>query len=174
MSYKFPFFCLCCLALLNLNIGLLAQTPKNRVEALRTFKACKQPTRPATLDCSEEFVANVIDLYNRGDYSLLKPLLDAGLSSDGALSEELGDFYSNVLSRNPRRFLAAVRSHPVKQEAHLCWMAGVTDGGGMETQMLRNVRRSLRVISSRRDDILSSVARTCLANVNRANASSGR
>ena len=174
MSYKLPFFSLLFLALLNLNIGLLAQTPKKRAEALRKFQACLQPTRHVSLDCSEEFVANVIDLYNRGDYSLLKPLLDAGLSSDGALSQELGGFYSNVLSRNPRRFLAAVRSRPVKQERHLCWMAGATDGSGMETQMLRNVRRSLRVISSRREDPLSSVARTCLANVNRANASSGR
>src|SRR5918993_5212575 len=101
MSYKLPFFSLLFLALLNLNIGLLAQTPKKRAEALRTFQACLQPTRHASLDRSEEFVANVIDLYNRGDYSLLKPLLDAGLSSDGALSQELGGFYSNVLSRNP-------------------------------------------------------------------------
>jgi hypothetical protein len=53
-------------------------------------------------------------------------------------------------------------------------MAGVTDGGGMGTQMLRAVRHSLRVISSRRNDSLSSVARICLASVNRANASSGR
>jgi len=151
-----------------------AQTPKNRNEALRTFKACIRPTRPATLDCSEEFVANVIAFYNRGDYSLLRPLLDAGLSSDGALSEELGDFYSKVLLKNPRRFLKSVRLRPVKQKHQLCWMAGAVDGSGMEPQMLRSVRHSLRVISSRRTDSLSSVARICLANVNRANASNGR
>jgi hypothetical protein len=117
-----------------------AQTPKNRNEALRTFKACIRSTRPATLDCSEEFAANVIAFYNRGDHSLLKPLLDAGLSSDGALSEELGDFYSNVLSTNPRRFLTSIRSRPVKQKRQLCWMAGATDGSGMGTTMLRDVR----------------------------------
>jgi hypothetical protein len=44
----------------------------------------------------------------------------------------------------------------------------------MGTQMLRNVRHSLRVISSRRTDRLSPVARVCLANVNRANASNER
>jgi hypothetical protein len=151
-----------------------AQTPKNRNEALRTFKACIRPTRPATLDCSEEFVADVIAFYDRGDHSLLKPLLDAGLSSDGALSEELGDFYSNVLSTNPRRFLTSIRSRPVKQKRQLCWMAGATDGGGMGTTMLRDVRHSLAVISSQRNDQLSSVARICLANVTRANPSNGR
>ena len=174
MSSKPTFLSLLFLGLLNLNIGLLGQTPQARKETLRTFQACIQPTRPATLDCSEEFVANVIDLYNRGDNSVLKPLLDAGLSSDGALSQELGGFYSNVLSRSPRRFLAAIKPRPFKQERRLCWMAGATDGGGMETQMLSNVRRSLRVISYQREDPLSSVARTCLANINRANASSGR
>ena len=174
MRYKLPFISLLFLAVLNLNIGPVAQTPKNRAEAVRTFKACLRPNRPTTLDCSEDFVGGVIDLYNRGDHSLLKPLLDAGLSSDGALSEMLGDFYSNVLSKNPRRFLASVQSRPVKQKHHLCWMAGATDGSGMETQMLCDVRHSLRVISSRHADPLSSVARTCLANVNRANASNGR
>lgn len=151
-----------------------AQIPKNRDAALRTFKACIRPTRPATLDCSQEFVANVIAFYNRGDYSLLRPLLDAGPSSDGALSEELGDFYSKVLLKNPRRFLASVRLRPVKQQQQLCWMAGAVDGSGMEPQMLFSVRHSLRVISSRRTDSLSSSARICLTNVNRANASNGR
>jgi hypothetical protein len=170
MQYKLPSVVFLMFAL----SPVLAQAPKNRNEALRTFRACIRPNRPASLDCSEEFVANVIDLYDRGDYSLLKPLLDAGLSSDGALAEELGDFYSNVLSRNPRRFLASVKSRPAKQKHQLCWMAGATDGSGMGTTMLRNVRRSLRVISSRRNDLLSSVARVCLADVNRANAPNGR
>jgi len=126
------------------------------------------------LGCSEDTAGYLIGLYDRGDHSLLRPLLDAGQSSDGALAEILGDFYSNVLSKHPRVFLASVRSRPPKQQHHLCWMAGVTDGGGMGSLMLRDVRHSLRVISSRRADPLSSVAGICLANVNRANASNGR
>jgi hypothetical protein len=97
-------------------------------------------------------------------------LLDAGRTSDGALGEILGNFYSNVLVKTPRAFLFALRSRPSKQQRHLCWMAGATDGSGMGTEMLRQVRHSLRVISSRRNDSLSSVARICLINVNRANA----
>jgi hypothetical protein len=171
MRYKLPLIVLLFLVPLSL---ILAQAPKNRTEVLRTFKACIRPNRLTTLDCSEDFVGNVIDLYDRGDHSLLKPLLDVGLSSDGALSEMLGDLYSHVLSKNPRRFLAFVQSRPIKQKRHLCWMAGATDGSRMGTQMLHDVRHSLRVISSRGADSLSSVARICLANVNRANASNGR
>jgi hypothetical protein len=122
------------------------------------------------LDCHEDFVANVFNLYDSGDRAVLRPLLDAGLSSDGDLSEELGGFYSRVLSKNPRTFLAGLRTRPLKQRHHLCWMAGAVDGSGMEPAMLIDVRRSLRVISSRRNDSLAPVARTCLADVNRANA----
>jgi hypothetical protein len=167
MRYKLPLIALIAVAL---NISLLAQTAKNRTKLVRKFQACIRPNRPATLDCSEEFVANVFDLYDRGDHAVLRPLLDAGLSSDGDLSEQLGGFYSRVLSKNPRTFLAGLRARSVKQKHQLCWMAGAVDGSGMELAMLNRVRRSLRLISSRRNDSLAPVARTCLADVNRANA----
>jgi hypothetical protein len=171
MTCKLPLLALLSVAL---NISLMAQTPKHRAELVRKFKACIQPTRPATLDCSEDFVTNLFDLYDHGDRSVLKPLLDAGLSSDGALSEELGWFYSNVLSKNPRTFLAGIRSRPLKQKRQLCLMAGAVDGSGMESAILNHVRHSLRVISSRPNDPLSVAARICLTQVNRANAPNGR
>jgi hypothetical protein len=168
MKRALPF--LVCSLLMSVNLA--AQTPANRAAALRTLKGCA--TQPITLGCSEDTAGYLIGLYDRGDDALLRPLLDAGIHSDGALSEMLGDFYSNVLSKNTRSFLSSLRSRPVKQQAHLCWMAGDTDGSGMGTEMLRDVRHSLRVISSRRNDALSSVARVCMANVNRANASNQR
>ena len=149
-------------------VNLFAQTPANRAAALRTLKGCE--TRPVTLGCNEDTAGYLIGLYDRGDQSLLLPLLDAGLHSDGALTEILGDFYSHVLSKQPRTFLSALRSRPKTRQRHLCWMAGHTDGSGMGTEMLRRVQHSLRVISSRPNDSLSTVARICLTNVNRANA----
>jgi hypothetical protein len=157
---------------LLLGVDLVAQAPANRAAALRALKGCS--TRPITLGCSEDTAGYLIGLYDHGDRALLRPLLDAGIHSDAALSEMLGDFYSNVLSNNPRRFLSSLRSRSFKQQRHLCWMAGNTDGSGMGTDMLDHVRRSLRVIASRRNDPLSSIARPCLVNVNRANASTGR
>ena len=169
MTHKLFFFGFFGFFLVNL---LCAQTPANRAAALRTLKGCA--ARPITLGCNEDTAGYLIGLYDRGDHSLLRPLLDAGRSSDGALAEILGDFYSNVLSKNPRLFLASVRSSRPKQQHRLCWMAGLTDGGGMGPQMLFDVRHSLRVISSQRNDPLSYVARVCLTSVNRANSSSGR
>jgi hypothetical protein len=167
MKFKLPLIVLLSIAV---TISLRAQSAKHRAELVRRFQACIKPNRPDTLDCREEFVANVIELYDRGDRTVLRPLLDAGLSSDGALSEELGWFYSNALSKNPRTFLAGLRARPLKQKHHLCWMAGAVDGSGMEPGMLNHVRHSLRVISSRRNESLASVARICLAELNRANA----
>ena len=168
MKRALPFLVLSLL----LNFDLAAQTPANRADALRRLKGCA--TRPITRGCGLDTVDYLVALYNRGDHAVLTPLLVAGLSSDGALSELLGGFYSDVLSKNPRLFLAAIRSRPTKQQRDLCWMAGAVDGSGMEPTMLSHVRRSLRVISSRRNDALAPIARTCLANVNRANAPNGR
>jgi hypothetical protein len=166
MLQRLSFTCFLILAVSLLNLAARAQNPpRDRAAALRTLKGCA--TRPITLGCNEDTAAYLIGLHDRGDHNLLKPLLDAGVSSDGALAEILGDFYSNVLSRNPRPFLASVRLRPSKEQHHLCWMAGGTDGSGMPKDMLRDVQRSLRRISSHRQDRLSSVANICLTEVNR-------
>src|SRR6266550_650308 len=74
-----------------------------RKRLLATLKGCS--TRPITLGCSEDTAGEVIKLYNHGDKTVLKPLLDAGLTSDGALSEMLGDFYAELLLKRPLEFL---------------------------------------------------------------------
>lgn len=144
-----------------------AQIPINRSEGLKMLKGCG--TRPITLNCNEDTADYIVKLYNRGDRTLLRPLLDAGLTSDGALSELLGEFYSEVLSTRPRSFLSSLRSRPNRQRRHLCRMAGFSDGGGMNDATLRRVRISLLALSSYKDG-LSSIARRCLIEVDRAYA----
>jgi len=138
-----------------------------RSTALRTLKGCA--TRPITLGCSEDTAGYLIKLYEHGDKSLLKPLLDAGLTSDGALAEILGDFYSNVLWKNPREFLERLKLRSKNEQLGLSRLAATTDGSGMGGDMLRDVRRNLRQIESQRGR-LGPVARICLREVNKANA----
>ena len=119
---------------------------KNRANALATLKGCA--TRPVTLGCSEGTAEYLITLYEKGDKTLLKPLLDAGLTSDGALSQVLGDFYSNVLWKNPRAFLQGLKLYSKKDQQSLSRLAATTDGSGMAVEMLRDVRRNLQKIES--------------------------
>ncbi len=78
--------------------------------------------------CNEGTAEYLIGLYKRGDKSLLMPLLDAGLVSDGALSASLGVFYGELLSEEPRTLLKALASRPRKEQRRLAWHAGKMDG----------------------------------------------
>jgi hypothetical protein len=119
--------------------------------------------------CNEGTAEYLIGLYRRGDKSLLGPLLDAGLVSDGALSQSLDSFYGELLSKEPRTFLNALASRPRKEQRQLAWLAGAMDGSGMSKEMLQHVRAVLGKIGEQRRNRLSPVARLSLAEVNRAN-----
>ena len=151
----------------NVSYAQTRERAKSRSEALIVLRGCA--TRPITLGCDEDTAGYLIKLYERGDKTLLKPLMQAGLSSDGALAEILGDFYSNVLWKNPREFLTALRSHPQSEQKSLSWLAAATDGSGMGGQMLRDIRRNLRRIGFESGP-LAPVARICLRQVEKVNA----
>ena len=165
----------CSLLLPILGFGLVlgsrfqtANPPMSRATALKILKGCA--TRPVTFECSEDTAEYLITLYKRGDSSLLKPLLDAGLASDGALSASLGDFYSNVLWKNPLKFVKSIYVRSSHDQHVLCRLAGRTDGSGMTDDMLRDVRHKLNRIRSQKPN-LASVTKICLVEVNKANAS---
>src|SRR6266550_4498884 len=78
----------------------------NRKSALNKPKGCTQSR--SSKGCNEDTAEYLIGLYKRGDKALLSPLLDAGLVSDGALSESLGSFYGELLWKEPRELLRAL------------------------------------------------------------------
>jgi hypothetical protein len=140
------------------------QQPNSRTDALRILKGCA--TRPITSGCSEDTAVYLIDLYEKGDRTVLKSLLDAGRTSDGALSEVLGDFYADILVQRPRTFLEGLRFRPKKEQGSLCWLAAARDGSGMGADEIRDVRRNLTTIISG-EVRLAPVARICLREVNK-------
>ena len=138
-----------------------------RKKALAMLKGCSRSLYSE--GCNEGTAEYLIVLYRRGDKSLLGPLLDAGLISDGALSQSLGSFYGELLSKEPRTFLNALASRPRKEQRQLAWLAGAMDGSGMPKEMLQQVRAVLSKMGAQRRNRLSSVARLSLAEVDRAN-----
>jgi hypothetical protein len=139
----------------------------NRSKVLTTLRGCV--SKGITSNC-EIAAEQAIELYKKGDRTLLKLLLDLGLKSDAHLSETLSIFYGeDLLSKSPRVFLRAIAARPVKQQRELSYMAGGMDGSGMTDKMLREVREKLRRIGKNKAEPLAAVARRCLSSVEAAN-----
>lgn len=162
------------LVVVNDSTRLLAQSQKmsidqslNRKSALAKLRGC---TRSLSSEgCNEDTAEYLIGLYKRGDKALLSPLLDAGLVSDGALSESLGSFYGELLWKEPRELLRALNLRPQKAQHKLAWLAATMDGSGMPKEMLIEARSRLRKIAGQRHSSLAGVAKLCLVELDKAN-----
>lgn len=133
----------------------------NRRKLVTTLQGCTH--RPVIPGCDEDTAGYVIDLFDRGDRTLLPLLIDIGPHSDGALAEEMGPFYGETLWKQPRLFLLALARLAPKGQREVCWLAATGDGSGMSSEkMEHDIRHNLRRFSEGRGDRLASVARKCL------------
>jgi hypothetical protein len=80
-------------------------TPINRDQLLKELRKC---TAPSSSECDEMAVNKAEKLYKQGDQSILQILMDIAPNSDGALSEALGEVFSNILCDKPMTFLKEV------------------------------------------------------------------
>ena len=138
-----------------------------RARLLRELKKCEAPRPPS--GCDEMSVYRVADLYKRGDTSVLPRLMDVAPRSDGALSEALGDFFSELLCREPETFLRAVATRPRREHDNLLFQAAVADGGGMGCRNMAGLRRRLNALSRSRNRRLAALAAKSLGQVNEHN-----
>ena len=138
-----------------------------RSRALAGLRGCA--SKPRSKDCGDWAADFLINSYRQGDKAVLKSLLDAWPYSDGAMSEGLGTFYSDLLYKHPRTFLRAIAGRAKKERYKLCMAAGETDGSGMYDPILRDVRMRLRRIAAERHNGLAPIARACAKAVNEAN-----
>ena len=143
---------------------------ENRRQLIDIERQCQRQPYPHAGECYSLAADRLIDLFRRGDHTLLKYLFDIAPHSDGFLAEVLGGFFSDTLASQPRVFLTALARRPARQQVAIASSAGIEDGGGMDPQRLLEVRQILSGIVSRRDDSLSEVARICLREINIANA----
>jgi len=150
--------------------ALKYQYAENRRQLINYERRCQRRPYPQGGECYSLAADRLIDLFRRGDHTLLKYLFDIEPHSDGFLAEVLGGFFSDTLASQPRVFLTALARRPVRQQRGIASAAGIEDGGGMDPERLLAVRRTLRGIVSKSSDPLSMVARTCLKQINIANA----
>jgi len=114
--------------------------PITNFEAIRILRACRSHKM---LDCDGAKIESVILRYGRGDAKLLSPLLKAAEFSDGALSEDLAEFYSDELKGNTTGFLTAVAGLASSTQETIVMLTSV--GGNPEE--MRQAKRRLRKIA---------------------------
>ena len=116
----------------------------NRDELLKVWRGCVEKI-DGTI-CDEMTAMTLIGLYHQGHQEILRSLLAGCRNSDGALSEELGPFYSEQLERHPKNFVTTLATFAPKEQHSICWLAGAEDGGGMNPKTERKVLANLKTI----------------------------
>jgi hypothetical protein len=123
---------------------------QNRNALLQIWQGCVVPTQGG--NCDEDTAQLLVALYRQGHREVLQPLLAGCRNSDGALSEELYSFYSDVLEDTPSKFLIALSSFKFREQERICESAGdaiaeEAGGGpmdGTDPANLRGVLTALR------------------------------
>jgi hypothetical protein len=119
---------------------------------------CWKPNPERCFDLTDA----LIDLYHQGDKTALDLLLDGGLKADGALAEEMGVFYGEVLSAKPVEFLSHLGKRPRNEQEQLCFLAVAADGSGNPEPWEINVKASLNKQRSGANENLRQTAQVCL------------
>lgn len=135
----------------------LSTVKMTRARALKGLRGCPRKHR----DCNDWSADFLIDLYWHGDRGVLDALLDAQPYGDGAMASGLGNFYAELLQKQPHVFLREISGRPAKKRFGICMAAGSTDGSGMSGSMRRDVRASLRRVARERGTRLARIARDC-------------
>ena len=140
---------------------------ENRLRLINKERNCHREAYPHDGECYSLAADRLIDLFRRGDNSLLPYLFDIEPHSDGFLSEVLGGFFSDTLASRPRVFLGALARRSRKEQRAISLSAGFEDGSGMDRERLVAVRRILKH-AERKSDQFSMVAALCLQQINLA------
>jgi hypothetical protein len=130
-----------------------------REAALLKMKACEIHIDEDCLDAADFLMR----LQVNGDDALLSPLLDAGIKSDGAYSESLGPYYSDVLQLQMDKFLSGINGRSRKEQQTLCFLAIAADGSGNGDHWEADVGSKLLKIKEDRSSSLSGAASVCLS-----------
>lgn len=136
--------------------------PTNRKRVVDALQGCIQ--RSVKIDCdNENTAAYMIELFERGDTGLLRPLIDAGPTSDGALTAMLGPFYGEVFQKHPVLMLQTLAKLSKKDQQRIGFLSATGDGSGLgSNKMIRGIKMNLGRYAKETDNPLSPIARTCL------------
>jgi hypothetical protein len=132
-----------CVLELSFGLALLGSDYHvNRDTLAGSLRACGD----LRFKCDENSAVYMVTLYRNGHRELLGPLIQAGVRSDGALSEVLGLFYQKVLLEDPRSFIREIERFPTPIQRRECFDAGTGDGSGTSSADAKRVAESLKAL----------------------------
>lgn len=128
---------------------------KNRDFLLQLLNTCVQKTQGSPEDdgCDYRLLDYLVNLYWRGDTTLLQPLLQIADPERGSLGF-IEDFYADLLQRQPARAMQSLQTLDAQRQETVCDVAGE----GIRGTQFKNVERSLRAFGN-------GVANRCLERI---------
>jgi hypothetical protein len=128
---------------------------KNRDFLLLLLNTCLQKPQGSPEDdgCDYQLLDYLVNLYWRGDKSLLQPLLQIADTRRGALGF-IGDFYADILERQPAQAMQGLQKLDAQRQETVCELAGEEIRG----RHFQKVEHSLRTSGKR-------VANRCLEQI---------
>ncbi len=120
----------------------------NRKYLLTSLRAClaRPKDLPDENGCDYELLDYVVNLYWRGDRSLLQPLLQLARFGRDRVD---GTFYADLLEREPETALGGLSALDLDHRRMVCQLAG-EDGFSLDGPQFERVQKSLNTSAARR------------------------
>jgi hypothetical protein len=121
-----------------------ADYQRNRDYLIRLLGDCLARAKgsPEENGCDYELTDDVINLYWRGDKTLLQPLLDLAHWHDKDVADDIGTFYGDLLDRQPDVVLSSLRTMDAEHQNRVCEFAG-EDDFWLDSPQMQRVHKSL-------------------------------
>jgi len=147
-------------AIAFLLVILDADADANRERLFESLRTCTRDPE----SCDDRLLSYLGNLFDRGDKSVLDPLLEASRATDSALVEALGSTYDDLVSRDSRAVIATTSRRPLKDQRRICHMIATGDGTGLPDENVNEVISSLETMA-REVGPVASTAMMCLSEI---------
>lgn len=115
----------------------------NRARLIESLRSCVRDGE----NCSDRVVSYLTNLVQRGDKTLLDPLLEAAKGADPTLTELLGSSYQELLVQNSGTVITAISRRPAQEQRRLCHMIAAGDGTGVPDEDAEEITSALQALT---------------------------
>jgi hypothetical protein len=153
-------------AISYLLVVLDAEASANRLRLIDSLRACARDPE----NCDDRIISYLGDLFERGDKTVLDPLLDASKVTAPSIVEVLGLTYQDMVSSNPHAVITAISRRSGRDQRHLCHMIATGDGSGLHEDSVPEITSALEEVARG----IGPASQTAMMCINEIRAFAGR